>query len=1351
VSQKKHISLLSKSLASILLATLLVVALGPTATATTITTAGSGNWNSTTPNAPWPGGTVPLVTDNVIIAAGNTVTVTAAASITNLTLNATTSKLIINSGQTITVSGTFSNSGTTTNGVNGPGVILFTGTASIGVFTPTGTVPDVTIGDGTSTNTVTITANTLVSDVIVNANATLTNTTFTVGISGSLSVNGTLNAGTGVYTLSGAAQTISGTVTVPSLAVTGTYTNNNSLTVGTALSGAGGLTQAVSATLFVGGTATITTLTATAAGNTVNYNGGAAQPTCKPTTYLNLTLSGAGAKTFATTPTVNGVLSLEGTASIVATVGVVTYGANATLRYNKPGAYTATAEEWITPFAATGGVVIANAGAITMNVAKVFNASVPLTINNGATLVTNNRQLTFGGDFVNSGGTFTAGSSPIVIANTMVAQSIVGFTTTGSVSMTKASGTATISGNVSAANLTVSAAGTLVLGGSNTFSGTRTITAGTLVLANTSALGVAGTAIALNGGTLDLMTNASVNAYNVTVGGAAAISSDRATSGAGITHALGTLSIGNFQLNVTVGTNVSGGTAGLTFGSTTFSASTPIFDVPTGANLTLGALTGNFNFGKQNNGQITLNTASARAGGSSTLTAGTMVLGNASALGTVATSLVLNGGTLDLMTDASVNAYNTTVGGTATISSDRATGGVGITHTLGTLSIGNFQLNITVGTNVSGGTAGMTFGTTTFSASTPIFDVAASANLTLGALTGNFNFTKQNGGQITLNTASARSAGSSTLTAGSMVLGSASALGTTATTLILNGGTLDLAVSSTVNAYPTTVGGNAIILSNTATAVPGITHALGTLSIGANTLTINKGANATGVTAAVSFGNLTMTGAPTFTPGTANLLMTGSSSGNFKLTKSGASTLQKTTAGWSLAFDFEVTAGIYDANGQTTTVAGLTTISGGEYQAKTALQTFNGGLTVSGGTFTGAAGNVSTTDVLLSSGTLTAPSGTLSLSGSWTNTGATFTPGTGTVTFTGNSASITGSSVTQTFNNIVVNKTAGQLLSVGGSTTALTLNAAFTETTGDFTAPATMIVTGAMTLTAGTFTAGANVSVGGNWTNNGGTFTPGTGMVTFNGGAAQALNGSAATQTFFNFTVNKGGGTLTVGGSTTTLTLGGALTLTAGTFAAGTATTVNLAGDWANNSAAAAFAAGTSNVNLNGSIAQVIGGTFATTFRSLTLSNSAGASLGNIITVSANLAISNGTLSDNGSQITGNAGGTLTMAASTGLILGSVGTGTSFPTNFATFALNASSTVTYASGAPQTVSGVPTYENLAFSGGGTKTISSVTTANGGFTITSPAVVSVGAITLTIKGSIMNGGSLINNGTISVGP
>lgn len=53
-----------------------------------ITTAGSGNWSSTTPNAPWPSGTVPTASDAVTIASGHTVTLdTTGCVCSTLTIN----------------------------------------------------------------------------------------------------------------------------------------------------------------------------------------------------------------------------------------------------------------------------------------------------------------------------------------------------------------------------------------------------------------------------------------------------------------------------------------------------------------------------------------------------------------------------------------------------------------------------------------------------------------------------------------------------------------------------------------------------------------------------------------------------------------------------------------------------------------------------------------------------------------------------------------------------------------------------------------------------------------------------------------------------------------------------------------------------------------------------------------------------------------------------------------------------------------------------------------------------------------------------------------------------------------
>lgn len=51
-----------------------------------ISTAGSGNWSSTTPNAPWPGGTVPTNADDVTIANTHTVTLESAAVALSVTV-----------------------------------------------------------------------------------------------------------------------------------------------------------------------------------------------------------------------------------------------------------------------------------------------------------------------------------------------------------------------------------------------------------------------------------------------------------------------------------------------------------------------------------------------------------------------------------------------------------------------------------------------------------------------------------------------------------------------------------------------------------------------------------------------------------------------------------------------------------------------------------------------------------------------------------------------------------------------------------------------------------------------------------------------------------------------------------------------------------------------------------------------------------------------------------------------------------------------------------------------------------------------------------------------------------------
>jgi hypothetical protein len=345
--------------------------------AATVTTAGSGNWNSTAVNAPWPGGVVPASTDNVIIAGGHTVTVSANAACATLSFQAANpSAVAINPGMTLGVSG------------------------AITIPAASSSVNQIAVGDGT------------------------------------------VNAGSVAFTSGGGASRYQITIATGTLTVAGNVTQSG--TSGRAIiafSGAGSMRVGGSFLTSTNGTLTL------AAGCTVEYFASGNQ-TVGNFTYNNLTLSGSGTKTL-TNVTVNGVLSMEGTASASTSP---TYGAAATLQYNKPAAYTAGAE-WVTPFAATGGVIIGNSGRITMNADKVLNSTVPLTIRSGATLASNNRDLTLGGDFHNAG-SFLGGNSAITFGSGNAVQKIDGFTTTGAITIDKTGGSATFAGTVNAGSLT---------------------------------------------------------------------------------------------------------------------------------------------------------------------------------------------------------------------------------------------------------------------------------------------------------------------------------------------------------------------------------------------------------------------------------------------------------------------------------------------------------------------------------------------------------------------------------------------------------------------------------------------------------------------------------------------------------------------------------------------------------------------------------------------------------------------------------------------------------------------------------------------------------------------------------
>jgi T5SS/PEP-CTERM-associated repeat protein/autotransporter-associated beta strand protein len=454
--------------------------------------------------------------------------------------------------------------------------------------------------------------------------------------------------------------------------------------------------------------------------------------------------------------------------------------------------------------------------------------------------------------------------------------------------------------------VTKAGAGTLTLSGNNSYTQGTTVTGGTLrATSSANALGGGASTLTLAGGHLALANNSGLNfARNTTLAAHATITSDRgSTNGAGVTHTLGTLSLGAHTLSLAAGPRVASGTAGLTFGATTLSANGATFDTAAGTLLTLGALSGDFTFTKAGAGQLTLATASTRSGATTTLSGGTLRLANANALGTAQRTLNLEGGTLHLAanTGSTFNGTNVVLRGDATIVSDRgSTNGAGVAHTLGTLSLGSHTLTATRGALATSGNAGLVFGATTLAGS-PTISVGTGAALTLGAVGetgGARGLTKAGAGRLTLSAAGDYTGGTS-VDGGTLVAGHVAAFGTGPIT-VRTGATLDLGGFAVANALDVR-GGALLGLGNyagTQTLTGPASYSgtvAGALTVASGGTLHTTGATFTGPITIQSGGALTGTGTlASVTIGSGGTLSPGNSPGlltiNGDLTLAGGST-----------------------------------------------------------------------------------------------------------------------------------------------------------------------------------------------------------------------------------------------------------------------------------------------------------------------------------------------------------------------------------------------------------------------------------------------------------------------------
>ena len=367
----------------------------------------------------------------------------------------------------------------------------------------------------------------------------------------------------------------------------------------------------------------------------------------------------------------------------------------------------------------------------------------------------------------------------------------------------------------------------------------------------------------------------------------------------------------------------------------------------------------------------------------------------------------------------------------------------------------------------------------------------------------------------------------------------------------------------------------------------------------------------------------------------------------------------------------------------------------------------------------------------------------------------------------------------QTFGNFNYNSAYNLTLPASG----LTIQGSLNISAGSILANTRNInLTGNLTGTNNlTYTTGT-LSIGGNFSNSG-TFTCGTGIVNYNGTAAQQvkattyntlnISGSGTKTLQGNITVNGNlaitGGTLNLGTTATVISVTGTTTInsatggidfgtvTSKTFTANgilalTAGTLEMSGAAGNildlkgnaNTGGGSLGACTNNPEIRYSAAGAQN-VIALNYCSLTLSGSGIKTLLGATGVGNNLAISGtATLYTNANQVTGNATGTFTMGAGTTLNLGNTGTATVvlFPTNFtaANITLDPTSTVNYQANISQVVSNVPSYGNLTISTNGTtKTCDGDLTVSGNLAINGTSVFSAGT-----TGSVWN---LTGNATI----
>ena len=670
-----------------------------------------------------------------------------------------------------------------------------------------------------------------------------------------------------------------------------------------------------------------------------------------------LTKSGAGLLTLSGVNTYTGPTYISsGTLSISADSGLGTAPGSATANMivlnggSLSGGFNGTlsANRGMT-LGANGGTILTPV--ISLTYLGIIAGSGPLTIN------TTSGGILFGGASTYTGGTTLSGTGtlyPIVSSTGSPGSPISGPFGTGTLTlngcpMRPSTGVATdpiIMGNpvVIAAN----AAFPSVVGEKSLlFSGPVTLAGGSRTLTASIGANVSTESVTFSGAIGD-----GGNGYGLTQNGTGTgkliLSGNNTYSGPTVISS-GILQIGN------------GGTSGsLSTSSTITDSGTLAFN--RSDNIAQGTafannITGTGALSKSGAGKLTL--GANGYSGQTTVSGGTLTASDVASFGTSSQINVSGGGTLQLATDSSVNAYNLSVGSSTTgnLVLDRATAGVAFTENLGILYLGAASgaiLNVTAGANVTSGTPIASFSsiilsggsgagsstikpvgtsvaitggvnTSTGTAKTLILDGTSSGNSIAGNVTDGSNpvsLTKASSSTWTLNGANNNYSGNTLISGGTLVLGSGATIPNSSSISVANGATLDVTASGfTVGTLQTLTGAGTVsgAVTNNGKITPG-SSGVGTLTIGLLTMSVGSTLDFEfPVSGANDLVNVTTSGGVTLNGGAFKLYQTGTTTaftqnGTYNLVQY-SGTLNGSVANLSVANGQTGKTYVFSANG----------------------------------------------------------------------------------------------------------------------------------------------------------------------------------------------------------------------------------------------------------------------------------------------------------------------------------------------------------------------------------------------------------------------------------------------------